>query len=109
MPPKANNPSGPTRELPACKHALPARLQQNSDEPAAKKSKPTKTTKNKTYETHSNRETVVNTNGIEEREREIAGDIIDVEDESFNEITEDTANIGTEMDGDMTDEQKLGE
>lgn len=110
MPPKANNTSGPTRELPPCKHILPAHLQQQSDEPASKKIKPTKATKkNTTHEEQPNKESNQSADRITETEKDTAIDITDVEDEEFNEITELPVDKEMEEVNEITGEQKLSE
>lgn len=105
MPPKATKASGPTRELPSRKHTLPARLQQQSDEPTAKKIKRNKAAKkNATHEDEPEEESITSTNRI----TETAVDIMEVDDENSNEI-EVIGDEGKEVDDELTDEERLSE
>lgn len=85
-------------------------MQQQSDEPASKKIKPTKATKrNATYKEQPNEESNSSANRITETGKDTAIDITDVEDEHFDEITEVTVDKEMEADNEITDEQKLSE
>lgn len=112
MPPKKHSTTVPTRELPARKHVLPTRFDQGG--PAPKKIKPTqKPTQDNTHEedsTSDNSEGITSNHRIEERVIQAAPDIINVDDENFEEIAEDTVEKGGEkIVNEISDEQKLSE